>query len=345
MDKKPIILISNDWHIKEDNCQQITDLVRQQIITARSYGCEYLACLGDVFNSRKHQSQQVLQTFKNILDEILSNNLKLIVIPGNHDKTVYEYKESFLDPFEYHPALHLIRDYNIVTIEGIEFQFIPFFIEEQWLQYFEDNVNFSKGNIQILCSHIAVTGSRNNDGKKVENVIKPSLFRKFHKVLLGHYHDHQKIGDNIYHLPSIQQNNFGENPNKGFTFVYNDGSIEIINSQFKPFKTVKIDLDTISKNELNALIAENSVFVDSTNIRFSFTGNESKLKSINKESIRSLGIDVKVINKDIEVVDDFDQITIVRYNNDSILEELNVFCEDNNLDFETAKNYFNGVGN
>lgn len=344
--KKPVLIISNDWHIKDDNCDQIKDLVGQKIALAKEMKCEYLACLGDIFNSRKHQSQKVLQTFKEILDEVKKNNLTLIAIPGNHDKTVYENEGSFLDPFEYHPALELVVDTGTRYLAKIEFTFIPFFIEDKWLEYYDGiEIRDKDPHTRILCSHIAVTGSRNNDGKKVDSVIKPSMFRKFHKVLLGHYHDHQKIGDNIYHLPSIQQNNFGENENKGFTIVFDDGSIDIIKSNFKSFRTIKIDLDEVSKKEMNDIITESSELVESSYVRLSFVGSEGKLKSLDKESIRSLGIDVKVSNKEIEVVDDFDEIEISKYTNESILEELDIFCEDNSLDFETAKKYINGLGN
>ena len=56
----------------------------------------------------------------------------------------------------------------------------------------------------------------NNDGSSVESSIRPSLFKDWGLVLSGHYHDYQELSDNVVHLGSLTQNNFGEDENKGF---------------------------------------------------------------------------------------------------------------------------------
>ena len=54
--------------------------------------------------------------------------MQLICIPGNHDKTDYSRKNSFLDPFKYHPSLTLIEEYNeFDLVENVRFHFIPYF--------------------------------------------------------------------------------------------------------------------------------------------------------------------------------------------------------------------------
>ena len=61
-------------------------------------------------------------------------------------------------------------------------------------------------------------GVANNDGSKVESIIKPSMFSDYKSVLIGHYHNASKIAKNVFYTGSAYQNNYGENiTDKGFT--------------------------------------------------------------------------------------------------------------------------------
>ena len=336
MKNKPILTISTDWHIKKENIEDIKKLIIEQCELSVKLGVKYLVCLGDVFESRVSQREDVLKAFKDILDIIHSYELKLIVIPGNHDKTNYDSIDSFLLPYEQHPAIRLISTTSKITISDIRMFFIPFFNENIWLNKFEelDMTSFPS----ILFTHIAVTGSVNNDGTHVSSSISPKLFSKFNKVFSGHYHDQQKIGKNFYHLPSIQQNNFGENSDKGFTVLYDDLSHELVKSTFKEFIKVKVDLDTYSQDDLNTLKRKYGQSND--NVRFEFIGSDDVLKSIKKEDFTSLGIDIKTKSK--EIVNDIEYIEtveIVEHNKDTILEAFKNFCEKENYSYEQGVSY------
>jgi exonuclease SbcD len=302
--------------------------------------------LGDVFNSRKSQTLLVLKTFEKILDIVQEYNLEMWCIPGNHDKTSYESNESFLDQYKHHPNLHLVSLSGGIPFKeaNIFLRFIPFFSESRWLEQYNSFIEYmgedwQKTTRNILCSHIAVNGSQNNDGSKVESTIKPSLFKDFDKVFLGHYHQMQQIGSNIYHLPSIQQNNFGEDEEKGFTVLYDDGSHELVKSSFKPFIKVKIDVNKTSKEEINNYINEYQKQSENAHIRFILEGNEEILKSINKEKFLQAGIDVKTKSCEIGVIEDFDTVEITQYNDENIIEEFELFCEEKGLDFNEGVKY------
>lgn len=221
---------------------------------------------------------------------------------------------------------------------------MPFINNDIWIQNFNNlkesiNGSFTKDFKHILCSHIAVNGSVNNDGSKQESTIKPSLFKEFHKVFLGHFHNRHKIGANIYHLPSIQQNNFGEDEEKGFTVLYDDGSHELIKSKFKPFIKVKIDVNKTSKEELNEVIKEYEKQSQNASVRFILEGSGEKLKSISKEKFLQAGIDVKTKNCEIDTIEDFDTVEITQYTDENIIDEFDEFCELKDLDFETGIKY------
>lgn len=341
MNKQPIALISNDWHIKEDNCQTIERLVEDQCKLAVKLKLKEIYCLGDIFNSRKSQTLQVLQSFHNILETCSKYDITLVAFPGNHDKVDGTSEQSFLDPFRDHPNLSLITRLDVRKLsENVGAMLIPFFKEEQWLDIFNRaSSQTTKEDNFILFSHIAVNGSTNNDGTKVESSIAPTTLKGFKKVFLGHYHNTQEVTKNIIHLPSIQQNNFGEDTNKGYTILYDDLSYEIVRSDFKVFRKVIIDADRITKEELNEAIHTYQKQSETENIRFVFEGSEDKLKSINKERFYQVGIDVQMKNKDIEIVEDFDTVEITQYDSENIIEEFEEFCETNSYDLKEGLSY------
>ena len=347
MKTKALTVLSTDWHLKKENIDQIKDLVQQQCELALELEVDTLICLGDIFDSRIAQREDVLSAFGEILDMIDSYGLKLWAIAGNHDRTVYSSPKSFLSPFKGRDYFKLVDRIARLPFlqEKIQLNFIPFFSEEVWVEQFESlrktpQLPVLEGCKEILLTHIAVTGSRNNDGTMVSSSLSPGLFKDFFKVFSGHYHDQQKIGSNFYHIPSIQQNNFGENAEKGFTVLYADGSHELIKSKFKEFVKVQIDLDTIESDELLSL--KRKYKGSDSNIRFEFKGSDNVLKSLKKEDFTSIGIDVKTKSREVEDDIIFSESTeVIEHTGGSIIEEFKKCCEKENWNVEQGLKYLN----
>jgi len=346
--KKALTVFSTDWHLKTSNIETIKDLITQQCELALELEVDTLVCLGDVFDSRIAQREDVLTAFGQILDIIGGYDLTLWLIPGNHDKTSYNSYDSFLTPYKYHPNLHLVYMAGSIPFvdSKLHLDFLPFFSEQMWLDKFNeftDYIDFSsisKDEKHILCTHIAVTGSKNNDGTMVSSTLSTSLFKQFYKVFSGHYHDQQQIGSNFYHIPSIQQNNFGENSDKGFTVLYEDGSHKLVKSKFKEYVKVKIDLDSVTTNDINDL--KKKYKGSDNNIRFEVTGSENVLKSLRKEEFSSLGIELKTKVKEIQTdIEYSESAEVVEHTSASIKEVFEKFCEKELLDVEVGMKYLN----
>ena len=335
--KQPIAIISTDWHLKRDNIDAIKDLIDQQCQLAKKEGVEYLICLGDVFDSRKAQELTVLTAFGEILDNIQSYGLKMLTLPGNHDKSDYQSFNSYLDSFSYHPAMALCRDYGQYVIENVTLHFMPFFDESVWQEKF--NVSFvPKDN--ILLTHIAVTGSRNNDGTLQETPVKVSDFKDFDAVLSGHFHQYQFIKPNFTHVQSIQQNNYGEDNQKGFSILYNDCTISFVKSKFKEYKRYTFDIDKSTKKELDELIKEHSN--SENNIRVEVVGSQSKLNSLKREVFANNGIDLKTKNKEVsDAIEATITDEVVEFNPEKIKEKFGQFCEEKEHDYDKGIVYLN----
>ena len=328
--RKPIALISNDWHLKRSNLDDILRLVRQKCQLAKDKGLKMILCLGDVFESRISQRMDVLNTFYQILEICKEYDLILVCIPGNHDKTDYELEESFLRPFMFHPSLHLIEDYATFRLAGYNFHFIPYFSENGKYWEYLNKVEY-KGD-DLLFSHIAVKGSRNNDGTLIENELTIQKFNKFIGVFLGHYHNFQKLDDSFYHLPSIQQNNFGEDQNKGFTLLYDDLSIEIIKGDSKRYISVPIDMDQGDFKTLNKVIDRYDPKKD--HVRLILEGSEDKIKSLDVTVLQEKGFVVKAQQKEVQAnISALRNAKVIKYNMDHMITLFKTFCEQRNLNY------------
>lgn len=340
--KNAIALISNDWHLQRSNLDDILRLVHEKCQLAKKLNLKKIICLGDVFESRISQRMDVLITFSQILEVCKSYDLILVCIPGNHDKTDYRSEYSFLSPSVFHPNLKLIEGYECMENDEFNFHFIPYFTEDDKYIEYLNKVQY-KGN-DILFSHIAVQGSVNNDGTTIENKLDHKAFSKFEAVFLGHYHNFQELGRNFYHLPSIQQNNFGENENKGFTILYDDLSIEIVNNSSKRYKTVEINLNQVNIAGVNNIIRPYNP--EKSHVRLVFHGDREKIKSVNMAQFQERGFVIQTKQKDIQVnTAVINTKEMVRYNLDHMTKLLKTFCDQKNLNYPDGIAFFNSAIN
>lgn len=329
--KQPLVIISTDWHLKTDNKESILNIAKQEIQLAQDRGVDTIIWLGDMFDSRTSQSQELLTFMDSILNMYHLAGLTVHCIPGNHDKTDYGDDRSFLTVFKYHPDFHLHETPDTVDFGGVRFWFMPFYRQDVYLEKFQ---SCTPSGVCVLFSHTAIQGSINNDGSKVESPINASLFKGFEKVFLGHYHNRQQPAKNIFHLPSVQQNKFGEDEDKGFTVLYDDLSFEFIKSVFKPYKEIVIDARTVTSEEL-AELSKSSV--DGVNLRLTFIGDQQAVKRIDRKKFSAVGISVQVKYDDIDVEDTVEQQNVIVLDGSSISGLFEEFCKEKGYNY--AKGY------
>lgn len=190
--------------------------------------------------------------------------------------------------------------------------------------------------IDVLFGHFAVAGSRNNDRSVVENNIKPSSFKDFKKVYLGHYHDYQQVGSNIFHLGSLQQNNFGEDESKGFWMLYDDCTVELLKSRNgNVFKKERLDLDNIPPKQLKATLRKIKEDNPNSRLRIELWGKSSTLESFDKSEYSDLGIDFKKKHKDVELsIDIAVNEKVEKLSDSDIVEKFKEFCNENDYRYE-----------
>lgn len=247
--KQPIAVHITDTHLSENTIDINRNVYTQLFKLCDQLGVKHIFHGGDIFTSRKGQTEAVLNAFKAILDEAFQTGMKIIAIAGNHDKTNYVSDSSFLDAFDGHPAFTVVGAGGSILHDEINIVFLPYYDEKLSYHGKLEEINTKLIGVvgkHILITHVGIDGVKANSGIKVANEIKPNLFAAFQLVLVGHYHDRQTLGENIIYTGSAYQANFGENDEKGVTVIYGDASCEFINLDFPKYITIDVlqkDLD------------------------------------------------------------------------------------------------------
>ena len=285
-----------DTHFSKENLEEVINIFEQFKGLALRCKVEYVFHLGDVFTNRVGQSLQTLLAFKTVLDSYKKAGLTLIAIPGNHDKTDLDSDDSYLDVFSNFDNFELIKSPTTAKVNGdIKFHFLPYFHNTYKDKLREFNIDEDK--INILCTHQAINGVKNNDGTEVTDCESPEEFSKFDKVLVGHYHNASKIGNNIHYIGSSHQSNFGETiSDKGFTIIYNDGSLAKYKSKFKKYIKIKLDVNDIDSIESALKLVDDH---EEANYRFIFGGDKTDLDNLNLTKFTERGIQVLFENSEM----------------------------------------------
>lgn len=330
-----------DNHINKNNIELQISIFKQAFEFCKKNNVNEIHHGGDWYEQRSSkQDFEIKRCIEYILDLAQSYKITIISLVSNHDKVDYKSKENWLSQYKHHPSLNLIEDVGFIDYDEMRLHFISYFDEKESYETYLDkaieNIDSKKKN--ILLTHVGITGVRNL-GHVCENDLPIDKFLKFDKVLVGHFHERQELKDGkIVYFGSAFQANYGETPEKGLYILHDDLSAEYVNLKFPIYKNIEIDANKTDKKEIDVYIKQYGNSND--NIRFTFVGSESKIKSIDKDKLTALGIDVKKVNETIQINEDrevVEQINVL--NKDSIKEKFNIFCKEKGLDVEEGTKY------
>lgn len=332
--KQPIAVIGTDSHLKKDNEDLVISVFEQAQELMADLAVDTFCHAGDFFTTRNAQPEASLRTAKKIFK--MFSNYNYFQIPGNHDKTELDSENSFLDVFDKYCSL--ITGTHYVDLDGVRVHFIPYFKEDgNYKDYLKKAVkNIDKENFNVLITHIAVSGVKNNDGSEVENTLSSKLFAKFDNVLVGHYHNRSKIGKNIHYIGSMYAGNYAEDNEKGVTVLYNDGSFEYFQLDFPHY--VKVVVEAGNKEELKEARTKHAESED--HVRLVFKGEKQKLETINKVELQDLGFDVKYEDETKIIKKKITDDELVVYNRSNLKDAFEKFCEEAEIeDTERGEQY------
>jgi hypothetical protein len=192
--------------------------------------------LGDVVDRRKFINHNTAHNFKNIfwnkLDEL---NIDTHILIGNHD-TYYKNTNEInaLQNLSLNKNCKLYTRAEEVTFDGLDIVFLPWICDDNY----EDTLHtIDHSTSSIAMGHLEIKGFEMHKGHINEQGLDKSLFKRYEKVLSGHFHKKSDDG-HIYYLGSQYEITWSDyNCQKGFhIFDTQTRELETVNNPFKIHK-------------------------------------------------------------------------------------------------------------
>jgi predicted phosphodiesterase len=171
--------------------------------------------LGDVVDRRKFINHNTAHNFKlNFWDKIDLLNIDTHVIIGNHD-TYYKNTNEInaLQNLNISFNTKVYTSCETVNFDGLDILFIPWICDANM----EDSLhNIDKSTAQIVMGHLEIKGFEMHKGHLNEQGLDKNLFKRFEKVISGHFHKKSDDGQ-VYYLGCPYQLTWSDyNCPKGF---------------------------------------------------------------------------------------------------------------------------------
>lgn len=166
--------------------------------------------LGDFFDRRKYVNFNTLSAVrKRFVDKILKNKINLHITIGNHDT-------YFRNTNDLNSLSELLKDrYSNITVyekptqinfDDFCFGIIPWVTKENESEVLEF---ISRCPCKMIGGHFEIVGFQVIPGIKHQGGFSISVFKRFDRVLSGHFHIKQSEG-NIHYLGTQYQMNFSD---------------------------------------------------------------------------------------------------------------------------------------
>ncbi len=334
MSRYPVKLIITDTHVKNENQELVKSIFKQFFDLAVELGVDGVH-MGDAFTYRSAQSLSCLLT---MLDIIISAPIDVDWIEGNHDKPDLTKSAGYMKLYASLNNIYLHEEeyFEYNEIDKIVYCYLSYFKEGAvYLERLLNLIEMIKGDKKamsfkkVLFTHTSIDTVRNNDGSLVEGDHQLKFFDFFDLVLSGHYHEFQELSETVIYIGASHQANYGENEYKGFTVLYNDLTIEHVQSEFPAFKQIYIDAS--DKTTASKLLNKHANTED--NVRFIFQGNQADIEAISATAFNDAKINVKFENT-YEAGRDFEDIgdaELIRFDKKSLGKYWLSYCQDNSI--------------
>lgn len=239
------IALITDLHLgyKENTSQSksMYEYVKWFIEDVKRKEIDNIFILGDIFDNRESINYLTIKnTYENLINPIVENNLKAFVIAGNHDlyykNTNDVYSVKLL--FGHIPNLHFVQNLAEELVVGNSLIcLVPWINSENY----EQNMGFLKNcNADYVMGHFEISGFTMVRGVKCTNGLGRDIFKKYKKVFSGHFHLKENIG-NIYYLGTPYEKDWNDyNSPKGYHILDLDNNeLEFIENKNKHFVMIE----------------------------------------------------------------------------------------------------------
>lgn len=334
--KQPVALLMNDIHISKDNISEFQINWDEALRICQERNICDIIIGGDLWQSRSSQTLDVLIAIKQAIIKATTLGINLTIAEGNHCKINQESILGYSHIFSEYPNVYVVDTYTVMDISDKVILYIMGYFPENgsFIEHLQQLIeqDFDKTTYNILYIHEGIKGGLTTPS---ENELPTNIFEPFDAVLVGHYHDRKKIpGTHIEYIGASRQHNFGENEDKGYTILFDDGTYEFVQNQANTrYKTLNINLAEIKKygDKLPELSDEKDAA--SYKIKLCVNCNSAEVSTIDKKKLLEIGYTkVEVITEDIAVQDATNHTLDHKFDKNGIKAEYTTFCADKGIE-------------
>lgn len=183
--------------------------------------------LGDTWEDRKNLNVNALTAAREMFfDKLLEYGIEVTAILGNHD--VFYRNTNHVNSMDIiessYSNIHVVEEYEEITIGSKTFGLMSWVNNENIQRNVE---RIEKANTNYLLSHMEIKNFEMTKGNVADKGFEPSIFNKYDKVLSGHFHIMNEIG-NIRYIGNPFQTNWDDYASDRGFHVYDSTADEFI---------------------------------------------------------------------------------------------------------------------
>ena len=200
-----------------------------------------LVHLGDVVDRRKFINHNTAHNFRTkFWNRLVSLGIDTHIIIGNHDTYYKNTNEvNAIENLNISVEAKIYTRPQEVEFDGVKIQFLPWICEDNY----EESIHaIDHSSADVCFGHLEIKGFEMHGGHMNEHGLESDQFRRFEKVLSGHFHKKSDNG-HIYYLGTQYQIMWSDyNCPKGFHIYDTDTrEIERVNNPLVIFKKIIYD--------------------------------------------------------------------------------------------------------
>lgn len=238
-------LVVGDPHVQISNLRDSERLADFIIKTAIEKDIKIIKFLGDLFHTHAVKRIEVEDFWLRTFNKIDENDIRCIVLVGNHDQAGSKEKEQTMNALNvYVPGPHDLSERTIVNQpEKIgNIAYVPYHSNENdFIKACKDL--YEQGATELLIAHQTFTGAQYENGFFSEEGIDPDKIPQ-KQIISGHIHKSQQVGKCFYPGTPKWDTMSDVNQEKGIWIFTHSKTGEYIDKEF--ISTAKIVTPIVS---------------------------------------------------------------------------------------------------
>lgn len=330
--KQPVALLFNDIHIAKDNIPEFHANWNEAIQICKSRGISDMIIGGDLWQSSSAQTLDVLMAVRQAIIKATSQELYLTIAEGNHCKVDKESPLGYTHIFSEYPNVDVVDSYTIMDIGDNAVLYIMGYYPENgsFMERLQKLVelDLDKSKRSILYIHEGIRGGLSTPS---DDELPTHIFEPFDVVLSGHYHDRKQVaGTRIEYIGSSRQYNFGEDEEKGYTILFDDGSYEFVKNKVNTrYKTLAVDMSSLDNLALPQDSQEHEV---PYRVKLCVNCSSAEASTIDKKKIIEMGYTkVEVITEGAETEETASHSLDHKFDKSGLKVEYTSFCANKGI--------------